>query len=242
MTNALLEVVATIITIYWIGDKAKQNAKLDTLVSTVESGYGSLNARLRKSSITVGLAALQKVYLYLMVGSIIIFFSLNRFFDISGEKQIILIWMMCIPSILWMSIKWYTNHKAVLKESIKPFLMVTLSPFLLLILGYLADEPIINALVNDFRQVELPFGWSIPEVINPLHVVLWISFGMAVASVFYYVVACIVFLPAVLLSFLCVAMPIQFAKIVNSYCPKTPLIGFTVFLYVAIRIVQYLNN
>jgi hypothetical protein len=88
MLEFFLNIVQILIGVYWAGEVARQNPKIDSFVAQLESGYEKFNLSLKDTKIVEGLAALRRIYGWLAVATIIFFFAFSRFFASSLDRVV----------------------------------------------------------------------------------------------------------------------------------------------------------
>ena len=55
MLKIALTLLVVLISIYWVGEKARRNPKIDAFLSAIEGHYSKLNSRLEDSTTISGL-------------------------------------------------------------------------------------------------------------------------------------------------------------------------------------------
>lgn len=231
MLRLLLNLVQIVIAIYWAGDVARQNHKIDAFVAQLELGYGQFNQRLRDVKIVEGLAALQRLYGWVAIVTVASLILFGRLFG--GNATAGLAWpsFFLVSVFGWFSIKWCINHRKAVFEYGPQVALLVFGPILMGVLDALTGTPFVQVLAEPFARIPNPWGWQVPRFTNPMALGALMSAVLAAFFGLYYVVAWILSIPAAFASAALVALPVALARIIHVIAPRKAFFGLTVLLF-----------
>lgn len=231
MLKLLLNIVQIFIGIYWAGEVARQNPKVDSFVAQLESGYEKFNLGLNDTKIVEGLAALRRIYGWLAVATIIFFFAFSRFF--AGSPRLGYLWSLSfIVSLFgWFSIKWCLDHKKTVSEFGPQIALIVFGPLLMGVFDLLMGTPFTQILSGPIQAMPNPWGDQLSLPANPIGFGAVLSLVLAVFFAIYYSVTWLLTAPAAFGSAILIAIPVFLARFVQAVWPRKPFFGFTVLLF-----------
>lgn len=221
---------------YLIGTGARQNKKVDQFVCEIEFKYKKLNDRLANADIRKGLLSLGQLYGWLAAVSVASFYISARFIDPSSSISKILSVASVLLLFCWISIKWCLNHKKELKKIRGFVICIAFAPLFVGILEHYTEfnysEPLRLLLSSSPIISEAPFPIPMTQFGFGLSMTIFLIFGLGL----YYFMTWFMALPVLVFSYLLVAVPIMFSRLVSVYAPDTPLIGFSIFVVAGLYI------
>ncbi len=238
MAHLALTLVKLLIAIYWIGNAARQNKKINALVEYLEEDYGQFNERIRNAKVRGGLIILRRIYGLAAALMFVGVFAAARFFGSTSFVQEVIMYAFLIAFGGWFSIKWFTEHRKTLYEYRWVILFTLLCPLLYRALDLLTDTPIMAAFVDAVRPLQFPGGWQIPDQVDPNIVTAVMIAFMTTGLLLYYLLTWIVLAPLALFSLSVVIIPVYLARAIHFVAPDKSFIGFTIFVYASIEIFQ----
>ncbi|MFC4296671.1 hypothetical protein ACFO0J_01285 [Castellaniella hirudinis] len=233
MLKTLLSFVQIIISIYWAGNIARQNQKIDELVTYLENGYDSFNKKLKDAKINESLLSLKKLYGW----SAVLFFSMSfvlpRLIESNPSLFNVPLLVSFGSAFGWFSIKWCLHHRKTVQEIGPQILLMIFSPVLVGIFDLLFNISFMHIFATSLYSIPLPFDWEIPYFTNPIIIGLIFSILLASLFFFYYIITWIFTAPAAFVSVTIILLPVLFARFIHTIAPKKPFFGFTIILYAA---------
>lgn len=236
MLKLLLTFVQIIIAFYWAGDMARQNPRIDALVTHLENGYGSFNEKLKDAKIVDGLSALRNFYGWVAVAASSLFFVLP---NVIGPNPSFFgfLSVVGIASVFgWFSIKWCIDHRKTVREFGSQISLMVFGPILIGAFDLLLQTPFTQILAEGFYRIPLPFGWEVPHLTNPIAIGGAISLLFAVFFCFYYIITWFLTVPATFVSATVVLLPVLLARFTHAVAPRKPFFGFTFVLFAAVTL------
>ncbi len=231
MLKILLDVVQIVIAFYWAGNMARQNPKIDALVTHLENGYRSFNEKLKDSNIVEALAMLRRFYGWVAVASFSTTLVLLNVIGPNAEFFGFLSMVGLGSGFGWFSIKWCLEHRKTVGQFGSNVLLMVSGPILIGVFDALLHTPFTQILADGFYRLPLPAGWEIPVLTNPIAIGGAISLLFAALVGFYYIVAWSLAVPAAFASVAIVLLPVWLARIIHVVAPQTPFVGFTFVLF-----------
>ena len=216
MLKLLLTLVQIIIGFYWAGDMARQNPRIDALVTHLENGYGNFNEKLKDAKIIGGLSALRSFYGWLAVAAFSLFFVLPKVIDPSPNFFGFLS-LVGLGSVFgWFSIKWCLNHRKTVREFGSQVSLMVFGPILIGAFDLLLQTPFTQILAEGFYRIPLPFGWEVPHLTNPIAIGGAISLLFAVFFGLYYIITWLLTVPAAFASATIILLPVLLARFIHA--------------------------
>jgi len=234
MLKIALTLLVVLISVYWVGEKARRNPKIDEFLSAIEGHYSKLNNRLEDTTIKNGLQFLRKFYGW---GSVFLFaclFFVQRFSQSHPKTIFPLFWGFSFFFMGWFSIKWVIDHKNTVVEFLRENALIIFGPLILGIFDLIFRTPFAKILSLPFVQLAATLHFSIPEVSSPLAIGGAISLIFLATFSVYYVVTWAVTVPVFLISVFAVVFPIQAARFLAKIDRNNTFFWFTVFFMIAI--------
>lgn len=236
MLKLLLTFVQIIIAFYWAGDMARQNRRIDALVTHLENGYGGFNEKLRDAKIVEGLFALRRFYGWVAIAAFSLFFVLPNVIDPNPNFFGFLL-VVCIASFFgWYSIKWCIDHRKTVREFGSQVSLMVFGPILIGAFDLLLQTSFTQILAEGLYRIPLPFGWDVPHLTNPLAIGGAISMLLALFFGLYYIITWFFTVPATFASATIVLLPVLFARFIHAVAPRKPFVGFTFVLFTAVTL------
>ena len=236
MLKLLLTFVQIIIGFYWAGDMARQNSKIDALVTHLENGYGSFNEKLKDAKIVESLSALRSFYGWVSVSSFSLFFVLPKIIG-SNPNFFGFLSLVGIGSVFgWFSIKWCLDHRKTVREFGSQVLLMVFGPILIGAFDLLLHTPFTQILAEGFYRIPLPFGWEVPHFTNPIAIGGAISLLFAAFFGLYYIITWLLTVPTAFASATIVLLPVLLARLIHVVAPRKPFVGFTFVLFTAVTL------
>ncbi len=203
----------------------------------IEEGYTRFNLKLKDSSFAVALRRLKTFYAWLTtaaIGTILIFSQLFR--ELSLVVALTVTYIFLFSSFSWFSIKWCTEHKKMLKQVAPLVIMLILTPFLMSLL-YLLDPAVSNPFIaSGLNQLATSFGFKFFVSLHPVVQGGISSVFILCWFVLCYVVSWLFAVPIAFCSVFVVALPVWFARLVDTIAPKQNFFGFTVVVYFVVSL------
>ena len=236
MLKLLLTLVQIAIGFYWAGDMARQNQKIDSLVTHLENGYGSFNEKLKDATITESLSVLRSFYGWIAVAAFSLFFVLPRITDPNASLYGFLS-LVGIGSVFgWFSIKWCLDHRKTVQEFGSQVSLMVFGPILLGAVDLLLQTPFTQILAEGFYRIPLPLGWEVPHLSNPIGIGSAISLLVAAFVGLYYISTWLLTVPAAFASVTVVLLPVALARFIHTLAPRKPFVGFTFILFTLVTL------
>lgn len=236
MLKLLLTLVQIVIGFYWAGDMARQNPRIDSLVTHLENGYGSFNEKLKDAKVTDGLLALRGFYGWVAVAAFSLFLVLPRF---TGPNPSFFgfLSLVGISSVFgWFSIKWCLDHQKTVREFGSQVSLMVFGPILIGAFDLLFNTPFAQILAEGFYRIPLPLGWEVPQLTNPLAIGSAISLLFAAFVGIYYIITWLLTVPAAFASATIILLPVVLARFIHTLAPRKPFVGFTFVLFTLVTL------
>lgn len=236
-TVVMLKILCTCLQIligfYWAGDMARQNPKINDFVAHLENGYGSFNNRLKDIKVIEGLNSLRKVYRYISIASIALFFILPRMI---GPNRMLAGYLSTIGMLSmfgWFSIKWCVDHKSAI-TGIRPQVgLMIFGPIVLGASDVFLGTPFMAILSQPLYKIATISGFHVPQLTNPIAIGGSLSLVSAAFFLIYYVITWLVAAPAAFLSAALILLPVAAARLIHTIAPRKAFVGLTFILFAA---------
>lgn len=236
MLKLLFTVVQIIIGFYWAGDMARQNPRIDSLVTHLENGYGSFNEKLKDAKIAESLSALRSFYGWVAIAAFSSFFVLPK---VIGPNPGFFGFVSLVgvgSAFGWFSIKWCLDHRKTVREFGSQVSLMVFGPILIGAFDLLFNTPFTQILAEGFYGIPLPLGWEIPHLTNPIAIGGAISLLFATFFGLYYIITWLLTVPAAFASVSIVLLPVALARFIHTVTPRKPFVGFTFVLFTAVTL------
>lgn len=231
MLKFTLSVIQILIGIYWAGDAARQNPKIDAFVAQLEGGYGAFNRQLQDVKIRDGLAVLRKLYGWLAIAATVMFFVAVR---LAGPKTAFgTIWSaaFCMTVFGWFSIKWCMDHKKTVFEQGPHVALLVFSPFLMAAFDVLMGTHLMQILTEPLNRTPGPWSWSIPRSTHPMITGAILSAVTAGVFAVYYALIWVFAAPVAFCSAVLIGLPVALARFIHVIAPQKAFFGLTVVIF-----------
>lgn len=238
MLKLILSLTQIIIGIYWAGDAARQNPKINAFVEQLELGYGEFNQRIRSTQIAKGLSALKKIYGWLSILSFGAFVFAGKFIEPTQNIGLILSMSFFFSFFGWFSLKWCTEHRKAINEYGPMTAFIVFSPLLMSAFDSLAGTPFTKILSEPFYSFPLPAGLELPHFNDPIAIGAVASLLLAAFFAFYYAITWIISAPAAFLSVSIIALPVAMARFIHVIAPRKAFFGLTVVIFTLATLLQ----
>ncbi|CAG9264009.1 conserved membrane hypothetical protein [Burkholderia diffusa] len=236
MLKITLAILVVLISIYWVGEKARKNVKIDEFLSSIEGRYSSLNERIEDATILSGLHFLRRLYGWASIFLFACLFIVQRFFQSSVASFLPLFWFFSFTFMAWFSIKWVIGHKNTIGEFSKTYALFIFGPLLMGIFDLIFHTPFTKILFPPIQQFVTMSHLSIPDISNPLAIGGTVSLVVIFFLCFYYIITWIVAVPVFLISVFAVILPIKFARLLAKIDRGNTFFWFTAFIMLVISI------
>lgn len=232
MLKFVLTVVQILLCFYLAGKMARQNPKIDVLLTHLENGYGSFNEKLKDAKVTGGLFVLRSFYGWLAICAILLFFILPKFIDPNPSVLRFLSLVGIAGSFGWFSIRWCIDHKKAVREIGSQASLMVFGPILLGVFDFLFHTPFTQILAEAFYSVPWPLlGWKVPHLTHPIAIGCAVSLLFAAGFVSYYIITWVLTVLATFASAIVVLLPVALACSIHALAPKKPFEGFALVLF-----------
>lgn len=236
MLKTILTFVQIVIGFYWAGDMARQNPRVDALVTHLENGYEGFNEKLKDAKIVEGLSMLKRFYGWVAVAIFSMFFALSKILG-SNPQFFFFMSLVGLGSVFgWFSIKWCLEHRRTIREFSSNVLIMIFAPILIGIFDFFLHTPFTQVLAEGFYHLPLPDGWEVPHLTNPLAIGGAISLFFATFVGFYYIITWLLTVPAAFASVAIVLLPVLLARFIHVAAPRKPFVGFTFVLFTVVTL------
>jgi hypothetical protein len=232
MLKLILSLLIAVISIYWVGEKARRNPKINNFLNVVEGKYSKLNEILEDATVISGLKYLQKLYGWISIFIPVLFFVFNKIFHLDKDLTIYVFWVFSFSFMGWISIRWVLDHKKAVKEMSKNNLLFVFIPILLGLLAFLFDSTIMNILMYPIYELVGKLHMQLPQINNPILIGCLISLMFASFFAFYYALTWVVSIPMFFASVLVVLLPIRFARLLAAIDRQNTFFWFSVFVLI----------
>lgn len=227
MLKLTLSLIQILIGIYWAGDVARQNPKIDAFVAQLEDGYGAFNQRLQGIRIGDGLIVLRRIYGWTAVAAAMLFFVLGRYLGQNPVFRTFWSTAFFVSFFGWFSIRWCTEHKRAVSDYGPQVALFVFGPLLMGAFDILMGTPFVQILMEPLNRVPNPWGWTIQQPANSIALGAVLSAFLAVFFAVYYVITWVFAAPAAFVSALVVALPVALARFVYVIAPRKAFFGLT---------------
>lgn len=231
MLKLILNIVQIIIGVYWAGDVARQNPKIDAFVAQLELGYDVFNQQVKDIKISEGLVTLRRLYGWTAIALAAVFFLAGRILGTSPKLGVIWSIVFLVSGFGWFSIKWCTEHKKTISQYGSQIALMVFGPLLLGSFDILMGTPFVQIIAEPFNQIPSVVPWQFPHYTNPIAVGTVMSVILAAFFCVYYAITWVLSAPAAFLSAALVAIPVALARIVHAIAPRKAFFGFTVLIF-----------
>lgn len=236
MLKITLTLIAVLISVYWVGEKARRNPKIDAFLSAIEGNYSKLNNRIEDATTLSGLRLLRRLYGWASVFLFTCLFVFQRFFQPSSTNFLSLFWLLGFTFMGWFSIKWVIDHKNTMGEFSRNNALMIFGPLLIGIFDLVFHTPFTEILLLPFKQAAATLHFNMPEMSNPLAIGGAVSLVFLFFFGFYYLLNWAVTLPVFLVSVFAVVLPIKFARVLAQIDRNNTFFWLTVFVMFAISV------
>jgi hypothetical protein len=231
MLKIALTLIAVLISVYWVGEKARRNPKIDAFLSAIEGNYSKLNNRLEDATTISGLRFLRRFYGWASVFLFACLFVFQRFFQPNPTNFLSLFWVFGFTFMGWFSIKWVIDHKNTIREFSRNNALMIFGPLLMGIFDLVFHTPFTEILLLPFQQAAAILHFNMPEISNPLAIGGAVSLVFLVFFGFYYLLTWAVTVPV-----FAVVLPIKFARALAQIDRNNTFFWLTVFVMFAISL------
>lgn len=236
MLKILFTFVQIIIGFYWAGDMARQNPRIDALVTHLENGYGSFNEKLKDAKFVESLSVLRSFYGWVAVAAFSLFFVLPKVIG-PNPNFFGFLSLVAIGSVFgWFSIKWCLDHRKTVREFSSQVSLMVFGPILIGAFDLLLHTPFTQILAEGFYRLPLPFGWEVPHLTDPIAIGGAVSLLFAAFFGLYYIIAWLLTVPAAFASATIVLLPVLLSRFIHAVAPQKPFVGFTFVLFTAVTL------
>lgn len=236
MLKIALTLLVVLISVYWVGEKARRNPKIDVFLAAIEGQYSKLNNRLEDATTISGLRFLRRVYGWASVFLFACLFAVQRFSQQSSANFLALFWVFAFTFMGWFSIKWVIDHKNTIGEFSRNNALMIFGPLLMGVFDLAFDTRFMEILLLPFQQTATTLHLNLPELSNPLAIGGAISLIILAFFGIYYLLTWAVTVPVFMISVFAVVFPIKFARVLAQIDRNNTFFWFTVFLMIVISI------
>lgn len=237
MLKIFLALLGVLISVYWVGEKARNNVKINEFLLAMEWRYAKLNGKLEDATIKNGLQILRQFYGWFSVLLFTCLFLIQRFFQPETKSTLPLFWCFSFTFMGWFSIKWVANHKTELSEFSRNNAIIIFAPLILGICDVLFDTPFMGIIFSPFQQIATPLPFNIPLVSNPIGIGAAISLFLLVLFCIYYFITWLITGPIFLISIFVVVLPIYLARLLAKIDRNNTFFWLTVVIMIGITII-----
>ncbi|WP_345977567.1 hypothetical protein [Sulfurimonas sp. HSL3-7] len=240
MTKLILNIIQMLIGIYWAGEVARQNKKVDDFVAQLEKGYQSFNQNLQETTISNGLIVLRKFYGWFAFVSLVMIFSMGALSIRNPELAYIFSLFLIGSCLSWFSIKWVTEHKKTISEIGPQAALFVFSPLLMGAFDFIFGTSFIPILTKSLANTSLPFGYEITQDMNPIVFSFMVTLLFVSVFAIYYLITWMLTTAIAFASTVVIAIPVLLARLIHIVWPKKAFFGFTVLIFAIVTIWQQL--
>jgi hypothetical protein len=212
MLKIALTLLTVLISVYWVGEKARRNPKINEFLSAIEGHYSRLNSRLEDATTISGLRFLRRLYGWAAVFLFVCLFVFQRFSEPSPTSLLSLFWVFGFAFMGWFSIKWVIDHKNTIDEFSKNNALMIFGPLLTGVFDFIFHTHFTEILLAPFQQAAATLHFNIPEISSPLAIGAAVSLVFLVFFGFYYLLTWAVTVPVFMISVFAVVLPIRLAR------------------------------
>jgi hypothetical protein len=213
MLKIVLTLLTVLISVYWVGEKARRNPKINEFLSAIEGHYSRLNSRLEDATTISGLRFLRRLYGWAAFFLLVCIFVFQRFSEPSPTSLLSLFWVFGFAFMGWFSIKWVIDHKNTIDEFSKNNALMIFCPLLMGVFDFIFHTHFTEILLVPFQQAAAALHFNIPEISSPLSIGAAVSLVFLVFFGFYYLLAWAVTVPVFMISVFAVVLPIRLARL-----------------------------
>lgn len=236
MLKVTLTLLVVLISVYWVGEKARRNPKIDAFLSAIEGHYSRLNSRLEDATTISGLRYLGRIYGWASVFLFACLFAFQRFSQPSPTSFLSLFWVFWFAFMGWFSIKWIIDHKNTIDEFSKNNALMIFGPLLIGVFDFVFHTSFTEVLLVPFQQAAASLHFNMPEVSNPLAIGGAVSLVFLIFFGFYYLLTWVVTVPVFMVSVFTVVFPIRFARVLAQIDRNNTFFWLTVFVMIVISV------
>lgn len=236
MLKITLTLLVVLISVYWVGEKARRNTKIDAFLLAIEGHYSKLNNRLEDTTTVSGLRFLRCFYGWASVFLFVCLFAFQRFSQPNPTNYLPLFWTFGFTFMGWFSIKWVVDHKNTIGEFSRNNALMIFGPLLMGIFDLVFHTQFMEILLLPIQQTAATLHYTIPEISNPLAIGGAVSLVFLAFFSFYYLLTWAVTVPVFLISVFTVVLPIKFARVLAQIDRKNTFFWFTVCVMIVISI------
>ncbi|MDK4218044.1 hypothetical protein [Pantoea agglomerans] len=227
--------IQSILTVYLAGELARQNAKINALISQVEDNYDTWNERIRNLDVKKSTIYLKKIYAAISIVLTIFFLIASHYFPecraMNGYLSMVSIFFI----FLWVTLQWYTVDKGVSAFKYQFFIFIV-SPLLMAFCDFFSGSKFVHEMAKIYYTIAYQFGFNPPLIDDPIYLgLIMAAFGFVMIALQYVYTAMISY-PVAIFSIAIVAAPIYFARIVHGFNPNKSFSGFALIISFLISI------
>lgn len=236
MLKVALTLLVVLISVYWVGEKARRNTKIDAFLSVIEGHYASLNDRLEDVKIITGLRFLRRLYGWVSIFLFVCFFLVQRLFQPNSTNFLPLFWVFAFTFMGWFSIKWVIDHKNTVSEFSRNNALMIFGPLLIGVFDLVFHTPFTGFFLLPLQQSAAALHFNFPDISNPLAIGGAVSLVFFAFFCFYYFLTWTVTVPVFLVSIFAVVLPIKFARLLAKIDRNNTFFWLTVFVMILISV------
>lgn len=234
----VLALLQVLIGLYWLGDLIRQNPKINQFVLNTENSFAYWNNKLKDSDTKSGLFLLKKLFAYLAIIFIVIFFLVHKLLP-NQQHFIFLISSGFVASIfIWISLSWTIDHKYMIHSMSKQVFLLSALPMISGIFDYIFSTLFTDIFVQIHNTIAVQFGWKVSEISHPLLIGIIGSVILIVFFLIYYGLMWVISLPTLFIFFTLMFCTQKLAKFIHSIAPQKPLVGLSAILFIILTFVQ----
>lgn len=236
MLKIALTLLVVLISIYWVGEKARRNTKIDAFLSAIEEHYSSLNDKLEDATVVNGLRFLRKLYGWASVFLFVCLFLVQRFFLENSVSFLPLFWFFSFSFMGWFSIKWVIDHKSAVSEFSRNNALMIFGPLFIGVFDLVFHTPFTGFFLLPLQQSAAALHLNFLDISNPLAIGGSVSLIFLAFFCFYYVINWTVTAPVFLVSVFAVVLPIKLARLLAKIDRNNTFFWFTVFVMFVVSV------
>lgn len=236
MLKIFLTLLVVLISVYWVGEKARNNPSIDLFLSSIEGHYSSLNERLKDATVVMGLRFLRRLYGWASIFFFICLFAMQYFLQPDPINLLPLFWAFALTFMGWFSIKWVIDHKSTVSEVSKNNVLIIFGPLLMGVFDICFNTKFTEAVVIPLKQAALALHLPVTGMSNPLAIGGALSLIFLAFFCIYYLLTWVVTVPMFIVSVFAVVLPIKFAHLLAKIDRSNTFFWFTVFAMVVISV------
>jgi len=236
MLKITLTLLVVLISIYWVGEKARRNTKIDAFLLAIEGHTQKLNNRLEDATTMSGLRFLRRLYGWASIFLFVCLFAFQRFSQPSPTNFPPLFWAFVFTFMGWFSIKWVTDYKNIIGEFSRNNALMIFGPLLMGVFDLVLNTSFTEILLLPFQQTAEILHFNIPVTSNPLAIGGAVSLLFLAFFGFFYLLTWAVTAPVFLFSVFAVLAPIKFARVLAQIDRSNTFFWLTVFVMIVISV------